>query len=109
MLNDKPHCHFPWLTALTQGVSDETVEFTEKELHFKGESEGKYFEADLELFHQIDPKECKWKTHPLGVEIYVKKKKDDTGKEKGKLSGFWPHLLKDKALEKINTVRLQRL
>lgn len=95
-----------FLTVDLHGVTSETVEFGQQELHFKGESEGKYFEANLHFFHPIDPEGCKWKTHPLGVEIFVKKKKDDTGKEKGKLSGFWPHLLKEKALEKINTVTI---
>jgi len=92
-----------FITIDLHDVSNETVSFTETTLHFRGESEGKYFETNLELFRSIDPAGCKWKTHPLGVEIYVKKL-GARKKKKGKKSGFWPHLLKDKALEKLSTV-----
>lgn len=72
-------------------------------MHFRGMSEGKYFEANLEFFKPIIPEKCQWKNHPLGVEIYVPKKKEE-GDEKPK---FWTHLLKDKSLEKLNTVSLK--
>jgi len=91
-----------------------SVEFAERELHFRGECEGKPFEAHLEFYKPIVPEKCKWQNHPLGVEIYVQKKKEEK-EEKGKegktteedddeKKGFWPHLLKDKSLEKLNTV-----
>jgi hypothetical protein len=57
-------------------------------------SEEKYFEAHVEFYKPIVANRCQWKNHPLGVEIYVKKKDAE----------FWPHLLKDKSLEKLNTV-----
>lgn len=70
-------------------------------MQFRGMSEEKYFEANLEFYKPIVPDKCQWKNHPLGVEIYIEKKKEE-GEEKPK---FWPHLLKDKSLEKLNTVR----
>jgi len=97
-----------YLTVDLHGVRDEDVTFTDTEMHFRGNSEGHYFEAHLEFYKPIIPDKSKWKTHPLGVEIYVQKKQDDEseqGKKEGKKSSFWPHLLKDKSLEKLNTVR----
>lgn len=69
-------------------------------MHFKGMSEGLYFEAHPEFYKPIVPDKCKWKTHPLGIEIYVEKK-DEGGEGKKE---FWPHLLQDKSMEKLNTV-----
>jgi len=88
---------FLYLTIDLHGVTKEVVRFTERELHFQGESEGKYFEAKIEFYQPILPKECSYQTHPLGVEMIVKKDKEhrSDGKE-----GFWPQLLKDKRLEK---------
>lgn len=63
-------------------------------MQFSGMSEEKYFEAHVEFYKPIVANRCQWKNHPLGVEIYVKKKDAE----------FWPHLLKDKSLEKLNTV-----
>jgi hypothetical protein len=79
-------------------------------MHFRGDSEGKYFEAHLEFYKPIVPDKCKWKNHPLGLEVYIEKKEDEKkkeGKEEKNKEGkglFWPHLLKDKSLEKLNTV-----
>ena len=88
---------FLYVTIDLHGVTKEVVSFTERELHFQGESEGKYFEANIEFYQPILPKECSYQTHPLGVEMIVKKDKEhrSDGKE-----GFWPQLLKDKRLEK---------
>lgn len=63
-------------------------------MKFSGMSEEKYFEANLEFYKPIVADKCQWKNHPLGVEIYVQKKDAE----------FWPNLLKDKSLEKLNTV-----
>ena len=68
-------------------------------MRFRGMSEGNYFEANLEFYKPIVPEKSKWKDHPLGTEVYIEKKKE--ANEKGE---FWPHLLKDKSLEKQNTV-----
>jgi hypothetical protein len=86
------------------GVSNDSVSFSETEMHFQGMSEGRYFEAHLEFYKPIVPEKCQWQNHPLGVEIYIEKKKEqEEGEENEK---FWPHLLKDKSLEKLNTVSI---
>jgi hypothetical protein len=83
-----------FLTVDLHGISDDSVTFTETTMQFSGMSEEKYFEAHVEFYKPIVANRCQWKNHPLGVEIYVKKKDAE----------FWPHLLKDKSLEKLNTV-----
>lgn len=90
--------------SINTGISGETVSFTETTMDFTGNSEGQYFEAHLEFYKPIVAADCKWKTHPLGTEIYIAKKPqpDETTKEQK----YWPHLLKDKSLETVNTVRL---
>jgi len=88
---------FLYVTIDLHGVTNESVTFTETTLHFTGESEGKNFEAKVEFYQPILPEESSYQTHPLGVEMIVKKDKE---KRNDGEKGFWPRLLKDKRLEK---------
>ena len=76
-------------------------------MDFKGNSEGSYFETHLEFYKPIVAEKSTWKTHPLGVEIYIPKQAEEgegDDKKKKEKQKFWPHLLKDKSLETSNTV-----
>jgi cytosolic prostaglandin-E synthase len=89
---------FLYVTIDLHGVTNESITFEETRMHFKGttQEDGKYFEANIEFYKPIIPEESKYKVHPLGVEMVVKKSKEKSGADEG----FWPQLLKDKSLEK---------
>jgi prostaglandin-E synthase len=89
---------FLYVTIVLHGVSKESVIFNETEMHFKGttQKDGKYYEANIEFYKPIVPEESVYIVHPLSVEMIVKKSKEKSGSDEG----FWPHLLKDKSLER---------
>lgn len=92
-----------YITINIPDVKDETINLTDTELHFKGTSESKPYEVNIEFFQPIDSKAkgSSYKVLPRSVQMHVlkkdkgdKKEKDDDEEE------FWPRLLKDKSLEK---------
>jgi len=85
---------FLYVTVTLQEVTDESIQFTEQSMTFKGTSKGKYYESKIDFYQPIVPDESAYKIHPLGVEMIVKKAEKDKrndGKE-----GFWPQLCKEK-------------
>ena len=76
-------------------------------MKFKGKSEGQDFEADIEFYKPIDAEKSKYKVMARSVQFHIMKKMppDDADEEMKKDARHWPHLLKDKTLEK-NEVRL---
>jgi hypothetical protein len=79
-------------------VKDETINLSDTELHFKGKSEDKDYEVNMEFFKPADSKDSTYKVLPRSVQMHVMKAtKDD--------EEFWPRLLKDKLLEK-NQVKI---
>ena len=84
--------------AVYADVKDETINLSDKELHFKGTSEGKEYQVNIEFFKPVDSKDSTYKVLPRSVQMHVLKAakgEDDDDDEE-----FWPRLLKDKALEK---------
>lgn len=88
---------FLYVTIDLHGVTNESITFQETGMHFNGttEKDGKYYEATIEFYKPIIPAESKYKVHPLSVEMIVKKSKEKSADDR-----FWPHLLKDKNLER---------
>ena len=79
-------------------VKDETIKLTDTELHFKGTSEGKPYEVNIEFFKGVNAEGSTYKTLPRSVQMHIMKKdKKDQGSDEEK---YWPRLLKDKTLEK---------
>jgi prostaglandin-E synthase len=71
---------------------------TDSGLQFKGKSQDKEYEVDIEFFKEVDSEGSTYKVLPRSVQMHIMKKdKDD--------EEFWTRLLKDKALEK-NQVKL---
>jgi cytosolic prostaglandin-E synthase len=87
-------------TTTTTDVKDETINLSDKELHFTGQSEGKEYSVNLEFFKAVDSAGSTYKVLPRSVHMMLLKKKDDESAQE-----FWPQLLKDKAMEK-NQVKL---
>jgi hypothetical protein len=83
-------------------VKDETIILSDKELQFKGKSEGKDYEVNIEFYKPVDSKGSTYKVLPRSVQMYVIKATSDDDDEEDK---FWPSLLKDKSLEK-NQVKI---
>eukprot|EP01083_Nonionella_stella_P302513 1043281_1 len=84
-----------YITIALADVSDETIQLTDTELHFKGTSEGKLYEVSIKFFKPIDSEAegSTYKVSPKSVQMHVlKKDKED--------EEFWPRLLEDKLLEK---------
>eukprot|EP01083_Nonionella_stella_P171222 584411_1 len=84
-----------YITIALADVTDETIQLTDTELHFKGTSEGKLYEVSIKFFKPIDSEAegSTYKVSPKSVQMHVlKKDKED--------EEFWPRLLEDKLLEK---------
>lgn len=86
---------------VTADVKDESINLENTTLKFKGKSEGREYEVDIEFFKAVDAEGSTYKVLPRSVQMHVMKKKADDDEEEE----FWPRLLKDKALEK-NQVRI---
>jgi len=83
-------------------------------LHFKGKSQDKEYEVNIEFFKPVDSEGSKYNVLPRSIQMHIMKKmkkntdddkdenKDDEEEEE---EAFWPRLLKDKALEK-NQVKI---
>ena len=83
-------------------VKDESINLENTTLKFKGKSDSKEYEVDIEFFKAVDAEGSTYKVLPRSVQMHVMKKKVEDGEEEEE---FWPRLLKDKALEK-NQVRV---
>ncbi|KDO32776.1 hypothetical protein SPRG_02474 [Saprolegnia parasitica CBS 223.65] len=85
-----------YVTIDLPDVKDEKVILTNSSLKFTGVSNQQKYEVTLDFMHEVDTaaKESKWATTARNVHFYILKK--------DKEAEFWPHLLKDKALEKTN-------
>ena len=67
-------------------------------LHFKGTSEDKLYELDIEFYEKVDAEGSTYKTLDRSVQMHIMKAKKEKDDDDGE--SFWPRLLKDKALEK---------
>jgi len=79
-------------------VKDETINLSEQGLVFKGKSQDKDYEVNIEFFKKVDAKDSTYKVLPRNIQMHIMKHEDDQEE-------FWPRLLKDKALEK-NQVKI---
>jgi prostaglandin-E synthase len=86
-------------------VKNETINLTDKEIKFKGESGGKSYEVNIEFFKSVDSKDSTYKVLPRSVQMHVMKEKPKEEDEDEDEEQFWPRLLKDKMLEK-NQVKI---
>jgi hypothetical protein len=88
----------------TTDVKDETIKLSNQELHFKGTSEGKEYEVNIEFFKPVNSEGegSTYKVLPRSVQMHVMKQKTEDGNDDNE---FWPRLLKDKNLEK-NQVKI---
>ena len=84
--------------SLTIDVKDETITLTDSSLKFKGKSNDKDYEVDIEFFKPADAEGSTYKVLPRSIQMHILKK--DKEEEE-----FWPRLLKDKLLEK-NQVKI---
>lgn len=84
-----------YITIALPDVTDETINLTDTELHFKGTSEGKPYEVNIKFYKSIDSKAegSTYKVLPRSVQMHVMKAASDSEE-------FWPRLLEDKHLEK---------
>jgi prostaglandin-E synthase len=85
-------------TTNTLDLKDETITLTDAGLKFKGKSQDKEYEVDIEFFKEVDSEGSTYKVLPRSVQMQIMKK-DQEDEE------FWTRLLKDKALEK-NQVKI---
>jgi cytosolic prostaglandin-E synthase len=84
---------FLYITVVVDEVTDESVTFTETSMNFKGkDKKGRYYEHDIEFYQPINPDGSAFKVHPLGVQVIVKKDKENRNDGE---DGFWPRLLKE--------------
>lgn len=79
-------------------MKDETITLSDSGLVFKGKSEDKEYEVNIEFFKPVDAEGSTYKVLPRSVQMHILKKDKEE-------EGFWPRLLKDKALEK-NQVKI---
>lgn len=110
------------LLLLPTDVKEETINLSDKELHFKGKSGNKDYEVNIEFFkpgkcqwpldesrrssrasrfpppHAVNSKESTYNVLPRSVQMHIVKAEDEDAE-------FWPRLLKDKLLEK-NQVKI---
>lgn len=84
--------------SLKPDVKDESIDLSDTTLKFKGKSDSKDYELNIEFFHEVDSEGSTYKVLPRSVQMHVMKKDKDQEE-------FWPRLLKDKALEK-NQVKI---
>ncbi|KAF0689895.1 Aste57867_18691 [Aphanomyces stellatus] len=85
-----------YVTVDLPDVKDEKVTLTNNSLKFSGTSNQTKYEVNLEFLHEVDTEaaESKWAKTDRNLHFYILKK--------DKEADFWPHLLKDKHLEKTN-------
>ena len=102
------------LTVDLHDATDVKIDFTDKSMTFHGVSDQVVYESELEFYDSIDPKASSYKILPRSIQINVMKPKEeqdqktDPGESKGSGNGdkkkdtttFWPHLLKEKHMEK---------
>lgn len=89
---------------LTLDVKDQTINLSDSELHFKGKSQDKDYEVNIEFFKPVDSEGSKYNVLPRSIQMQIMKKKGEDGDDDDE-EEFWPRLLKDKALEK-NQVKI---
>lgn len=83
--------------CLHTDVKDETINLSDKELHFKGTANEKNYEVNIEFFKPVDSEGSTYKVLPRSVQMLLKKKESE--------EEFWPRLLSDKLKEK-NQVKI---
>ncbi|XP_048756972.1 uncharacterized protein LOC125667491 isoform X1 [Ostrea edulis] len=85
-----------YVTVDVEDCSEPQIELTETSLTFKarGGAEKKWYEAKIEFFKEVDPKESKYTVLPRNVPFVIKKKEE---------GHFWPRLIKDKV--KVHWIR----
>jgi len=104
------------LTVDLHDATDVKIDFTDKSMTFHGVSDQVAYESELEFYDVIDPKSSSYKILPRSIQIIVMKPKEQekegegtketggdggTDEDKDKdAAAFWPHLLKDKHMEK---------
>lgn len=69
-------------------IVNQKVELTNTHLKFEGESAGKKYALQLELFAEVDSENSKW--NKTGFHLLIVLEKKDTNAD------FWPRLLKSK-------------
>ncbi len=79
-------------------MKDASIVLEDETLKFKGKSENKEYEVNVEFLKSVDANGSTYKVLPRSVQMHLMKKDKDEDE-------FWPRLLKDKNLEK-NQVRL---
>lgn len=67
-------------------ITNEKVDLTATHLNFEGESAGKKYAFQLELFDEVVAEESKWSKTGFHM-LFVLQKKNATG-------AFWPRLIK---------------
>jgi len=82
-----------YLTIALPDVKDESIVLTDSALQFKGTSNGKVYQVQIEFLKGVDSKGSTYKVLPRNIQMHVLKSHEDS-------DGFWPRLLKDKTLEK---------
>jgi hypothetical protein len=103
VIANKIHCS-TFLYWVQLDVKNETIDLSDKELKFKGESGGKSYEVNIEFFKSVDSKDSTYKVLPRSVQMHVMKEKPKEEDEEEE-EEFWTRLLKDKTLEK-NQVKI---
>lgn len=83
-------------------VKNETIELSNESLLFKGTSGEKEYSVNIEFLNAVNAEGSTYKVLPRSVQMLLKKLPNE---EDGGDEGFWPRLLKDKALEK-NQVKI---
>jgi len=95
-----------YLTIALPDVKDEIINLSDTGLQFKGKSEAKDYEVNLEFFKAVDSEGSKYNVLPRSVQMHIMKRaKDGVDEGDNDEEEFWPRLLKDKALEK-NQVKI---
>jgi len=86
-------------------VKEETINITDTALQFKGKSESKDYEVNIEFFKPIDAKGSTYNVLTRSVHMQVMKATVEGDDKDEDEEEFWPRLLKDKTLEK-NQVKI---
>ncbi len=69
-------------------ITNQKVELTNTHLNFEGESAGKKYVLNLELFAEVDSQNSKWNKTGFHLLLVLEKKDVD--------APFWPRLIKPK-------------
>jgi len=95
-----------YLTIALADIKDETINLTDTGLIFKGKSQDKDYEINIDFFKAVDAEGSKYNVLPRSVQMHVMKKAEEGDEDKDEdEETFWPRLLKDKSLEK-NQVKI---